>query len=535
MPEFNEREYNIILHKEVDYDLFWEDLKEITEKDNVPNRQVEIANPRLGSYRQTHYWLTEAEKDDLLEHPSVLDIEIPPEQRNDIVKEHGAIISGSYNRSPSLSSGDKNWGLLRCNTKDNTYNGNEIIDETYNYTLDGKGVDVVIVDSGVQTDHPEWEDQHGVSRYTFIDWGSIHTGFTQNANHERDNDGHGTHCAGIAAGKTFGWAKNAKIYSLKIRGLEGSGDGATGIDDSYALDAIKLFHRQKAIDPATGYKRPTVVNMSWGYSAKFTGGSTAYAVNYRGTSYSSTVIQNSFGGELKAFGLNEFAPSIGLLGTWKHPVRITSVDTDIEEMVEEGIHVIIASGNSNHKIDVPSGADYNNQALIKNTQWRYYSRGSSPYSDKAFMVGCIDEDQVQSGSNYIDKRASFSNHGPGVNIYAPGSRILSSVSNTSGYARGSYTHNGAYWESILNGTSMAAPQVCGVVALYAQSSPGLTPAKMQEVVFANASEVIYNPTEHLSGSYSLQADSVKMLHNKYGQNSPLTFSGSFTATTNLDF
>ena len=36
MPEFNEREYNIILHKEVDYDLFWEDLKEITEKDNVP-------------------------------------------------------------------------------------------------------------------------------------------------------------------------------------------------------------------------------------------------------------------------------------------------------------------------------------------------------------------------------------------------------------------------------------------------------------------------------------------------------------------
>ena len=60
MPEFNEREYNIILHKEVDYDLFWEDLKEITEKDNVPNRQVEIATPRLGSYRQTHYWLTEA-------------------------------------------------------------------------------------------------------------------------------------------------------------------------------------------------------------------------------------------------------------------------------------------------------------------------------------------------------------------------------------------------------------------------------------------------------------------------------------------
>ena len=530
MPEFNEREYNIILHKEVDYDLFWKDLKEITEKDNIPNRQVVIANPRRGSYRQTHYWLTDSEKEDLLAHPSVLDVEIPPEQRTDIVKAHGAIMSGSYNRSPSLSSGDKNWGLLRCNSKVNTYNGSEILDETYNYTLDGKGVDVVIVDSGLQTDHPEWEDINGVSRYTTTNWGSIHGGFTQNANHDRDHDGHGTHVAGIAAGKTFGWAKNAKIYSLKISGLEGTGDGSTGISDSYALDAIKLFHRQKAIDPATGYKRPTVVNMSWGYSASVSGVGVIYSVTYRGTFYPSSVIQSSFGATLKSFGINSFTS-----GTWKHPVRVTSVDTDIEEMIEEGIHVVIAAGNHNIKIDLTTGVDYNNTALIKNTQWRNYHRGSSPYSLNAFMVGSLDEDQVQSGSDYIDKRASYSNHGPGVNIYAPGSSILSSISNLSAHARGSYTHNGAYWESILNGTSMASPQVCGVVALYAQSSPGLTPAKMQELVLANASEVVYNPTEHLSGSLSLQANTVKVLHNKYGQNIPLEFSGSFTTSTNISF
>ena len=535
MPEFNEREYNVILHKGVDYDAFWTDLQEITNKDGIPNRQVEIANPRLGSYRQTHYWLTDTEKEELLNHDSVLDIEIPPEQRNDIVKEHGVAYSGSFTRNPSLSSGDKNWGLLRCNSQANLYEGNEVVNSTYDYTLDGTGVDVVIVDSGVQTDHPEWEDINGVSRYTTIDWGAIHTGFTQNANHDRDNDGHGTHCAGIAAGKTFGWAKNAKIYSLKISGLEGSGDGATGISDSYALDAIKLFHRQKAIDPATGYKRPTVVNMSWGYSATFTGGHTSYAVNFRGTFIGSTEIQNSYGGELKAFGLNEFAPNIGALGTWKHPIRITSLDTDVDEMVEEGIHVVIASGNSNHKIDVPSGTDYNNQALIANTQWRYYSRGSSPFSDKAFMVGSLDEDQVQSGSNYIDKRASYSNHGPGIDLYAPGSSILSAVSNTSAYARGSYTHNGSYWESILNGTSMAAPQVAGVVALYAQSAPGLTPAKMKDVILGKCSEVIYNPTENLSGSFSLQSTTSKLLHNKYGQSIPLSFSGSFTTTTDIGF
>lgn len=535
MPEFNEREYNVILHNGVDYDAFWTDLQEITNKDGIPNRKVQIANPRLGSYRQTHYWLTDTEKNELLNHDSVLDIEIPPEQRTDIAKSHNALYSGSFTRNPSLSSGDKNWGLLRCNSKTNTYAGNEVVNETYNYTLDGTGVDTVVVDSGIQADHPEWEDINGVSRYTSIDWGSIHGGFTQNANHDRDNDGHGTHVAGIVAGKTFGWAKNAKVYSLKISGLEGTGDSGTGISDSYGLDAIKLFHRQKAIDPATGYKRPTVVNMSWGYSATFSGGSTVYEVNYRGTSYNSTVIQNSFGGELKAFGLNEFTSSLGLSDTWKHPVRVTSLDTDVDEMVDEGIHVVIASGNHNHKIDLPSGADYDNQALINNTQWRYYHRGSSPSSDKALMVGSLDEDQVQSGSNYIDKRASYSNHGPGIDLYAPGSSILSAVSNTSAFARGSYYHNGSYWESILNGTSMASPQVAGVVALYAQSSPGLTPLKMKDVILGKCSEVIYNPTEHLSGSFSLQSTTSKLLHNKYGQSMPLSFSGSFTTTTDISF
>ena len=66
MPEFNEREYNVILHKGVDYDAFWADLQEITNKDGIPNRKVQIANSRLGSYRQTHYYLTDSEKEELL-------------------------------------------------------------------------------------------------------------------------------------------------------------------------------------------------------------------------------------------------------------------------------------------------------------------------------------------------------------------------------------------------------------------------------------------------------------------------------------
>ena len=535
MPALNEREFNIILKKDVDYDSFWKDLETITTLDGIPNRKIEVANRRNGSYRQTHYYLTEAEKTLVEKHPSVLAVEIPPEQRTDIIKGLSASVSGSFTRLPSLDTNDTNWGLLRSSYKNNPFNGSDVYESNFNYSLDGTGVDIIILDSGVDPNHPEWNDANGVSRYTSVDWGAVHGGFTQNGNHDRDFDGHGTHCAGIAAGKTFGWAKNAKIYSLKLSGIEGSGDSGTGISESYAFDAIKLWHRAKPRDPATGFKRPTVVNMSFMWMATFNGGSTAYSVIYRGTQYSSTDIQNNFDGELRNFGLNEHSSTIGVSGTWKHPIRVASIDTDVEEMLDDGIHVCIAAGNNYTKVDVEGGQDYDNQALINNTVWRYYHRGGSPWNENALIVGSMNHSQVLSGSAYIDQRSYYSNHGPGVDLYAPGNRILSTVSETNSYSSGAYYYDNDHYVAILNGTSMAAPQAAGVVALYAQSNPGLTPARMKAMVIANAGTTIYNPTEGISGSNSLQGGEEKTLYNKYSDSQPLQFEGSFTSTADLNF
>jgi subtilisin family serine protease len=462
-------------------------------------------------------------------------VEIPPEQRTDIHKGLSASVSGSFTRLPSLNTNDTNWGLLRSSYKNNPFNGSDVYESNFNYSLDGTGVDIVILDSGVDPNHPEWNDANGVSRYTSVDWGAVHGGFTQHSNHDRDYDGHGTHCAGIAAGKTFGWAKNAKIYSLKLSGIEGSGDSGTGISESYAFDAIKLWHRAKPRDPATGFKRPTVVNMSFMWMATFNGGSTAYSVIYRGTQYSSTDIQNNFDGELRNFGLNEHSSTIGVSGTWKHPIRVASIDTDVEEMVDDGIHVCIAAGNNYTKVDVEGGQDYDNQALINNTVWRYYHRGGSPWNENALIVGSMNHSQVLSGSAYIDQRSYYSNHGPGVDLYAPGNRILSTVSETNSYSSGAYYYDNDHYVAILNGTSMAAPQAAGVVALYAQSNPGLTPARMKAMVIANAGTTIYNPTEGISGSNSLQGGEEKTLYNKYSDSQPLQFEGSFTSTADLNF
>ena len=73
-----------------------------------------------------------------------------------------------------------------------------------------------------------------------------------------------------------------------------------------------------------------------------------------------------------------------------------------------------------------------------------------------------------------DQQASYSNFGPCVDIYAPGTAIVSAW-NTS--------------DDILvkaSGTSMASPHVAGAAALYLQANPGATPAQVSQAILASA-------------------------------------------------
>jgi len=512
--------YNIILRKGVDYDLFWNDMETITNKDGIPNREVQVADRRQGSYRQTWYSLTQEEVEEVKTHPDVIEVERPPEYRDDIELTPAVIFEDGFTRASSATG--SNWGLLHSISAAN-YNTSS---RQYTYNLDGSGVDIVIQDSGIQGTHIDLAD-----RYESINWDTESgLGFTQNSNHDRDFDGHGSHCAGIAAGSRFGIAKGARIYSLKVNGLEGSGDSNTGIAVSNCFDAIKLWHRNKPIDPKTGVKRPTVVNMSWGYNRSHAGGTTSYAVQYRGVGITSVTIQSNYDSDLKNFGLNQFSPSYGSGTSWKHPVRITSVDTDIEELIDEGVHVVIAAGNLNHKMDLSGGTDYDNTVNIRNGGYTHYHRGSSPYHLEAIMVGAIDN--ALTGSD--DMRATYSNHGPGVDIYAPGSYINSCGVTTASRPRTAYGNGG--WYTTLSGTSMAAPQVAGVVALILQANPSATPAEVKRVLLQKSRTTdLHNPTEFISGSRSLQSDSYNVLFNPYGKEQEFEIEGSIDLPISISF
>ena len=481
-----EKEYIVSLNRGVDYDAFNAEMIASTGAGDIPNRIITVENARPLSTRNTHYMLEDAEAAALLDDPRVGGVEIPPEQRTDIEIGVTAQQFGSWRKTSADASADLNWGMMRGVHREDVWNQTTETTLPFNYNLTGKGVDVVIQDSGLDTGHIEFTDANGVSRVNEIDWfAASGVSGTQSANHYRDFDGHGTHVAGTAVGRTMGWAKDAQIYSVKVNGLNGIGDSGTGISTSQCFDVIKGWHNNKPIDPETGVKRPTVVNMSWGYSYSSLN-DTPTAGNYRGVAWAYGDANYSTDSEIWAT-----AGIIPKLGTnRKIGSRLTSVDTDVQEMIDAGIHVCIASGNSYYYIDNANGQDYNNTVAISGTSF-YYHRGSSPFDDEAFIVGNIDIDY----QNNLENKAENSCCGPAVNIYAPGTQIMSASSNDNAsgtndiaVSNNRQTHPLDSSQHIykISGTSMASPNVCGLLATVLEQNKGMTPAQARAWVFKNS-------------------------------------------------
>ena len=529
-----EREYVVVVHNGVDLEAFDAELAASTGTDYIPCRTVDIVNPRIGSKRMTHWALTDEEAKNLANDPRVLSVEIPVDQRDDVTMVKHAYQDSNFLKTSGVSG--VNWGLKRCISLSNNFGSATTASGQYEYALDGTGVDIVIQDSGIEPNHPEWQDANGVSRYRTIDWyAASGVAGTQNANHDRDWDGHGTHCAGIAAGKTYGWAKNAHIYSQKLGGLEL--DGATGIPIADAFDCIRLWHNNKPITE-TGFKRPTVVNMSWGYGSTVSGTPTGGLLY---NEVAGTMDPWTFGSGVYTSNTNlwQYAGIVTplILGIFRRiPLRVPSVDAEIDEMIAAGIHVCIAAGNdyyvSYSDVPIATPDHHNNEVYIGGSTF-YYHRGSSPRStssDDCFVVGNIDSDVVFDYDPIadalvpLDKIADSSTKGPMTNIIAPGTNIISTVSNINdGYSTASYPEDPSYLIANLSGTSMAAPQIAGVCAQHLQVKPWLTPTQLFTEITNDATDVVYDidvgtPTDYFNFfDRALYGSPNRMLFTKYGR------------------
>jgi subtilisin family serine protease len=96
------------------------------------------------------------------------------------------------------------WGLDRISHKQNG-----ATDYTYDSSA-GAGTCSYIIDTGIYTQHPEFEGR-ATMVYSFISGAST------------DDNGHGTHVSGTIGSKTYGVSKKTQLYGIKVLDSQGSG------------------------------------------------------------------------------------------------------------------------------------------------------------------------------------------------------------------------------------------------------------------------------------------------------------------------
>lgn len=117
----------------------------------------------------------------------------------------------------------------------------EPLDNTFHYFQTGAGVNIYIIDTGVQADHPEFAGRIGSLTFTSVYPNNAHV----------DCDGHGTRSASVAAGTRAGVAKGATVHALQV--MPCGGGGAWTGDIAAAIDWV--------VDVGP---RPAVINLSLG-------------------------------------------------------------------------------------------------------------------------------------------------------------------------------------------------------------------------------------------------------------------------------
>jgi serine protease AprX len=318
------------------------------------------------------------------------------------------------------------------------------------FALDGTGVGVAVIDSGV-ADHADLHNASGASRVVYSQ------SFVPGDTTTPDKFGHGTHVAGLIGGsgvssgvangylaKYAGVAPNVNIINLRVLDQNGSGT------DSQVIAAI-----QQAIALKNTYNI-RVISMSLGRPV------------------------------FESYTLDP-------------------VDQAVEAAWQAGIVVVVAGGNRGRDNSMGThgfatiGVPGNDPAVI------------TVGATRTFNTATRVDDAIAS---YSSKGPTLVDHLVKPDIVAPGNRLVSLLASGSTLDKANKSLEigpavGTPKYLRLSGTSMATPLVSGAIALMLQQNPALTPDQVKARLMKTAWKGFNQYTSSLDNfgtTYSNQYD-----------------------------
>ena len=275
----SEKIYIVTLHNREDLEGFYDDMK-----DN--GFRLNLKRPIS---RNTHYWMTDEQAEELKQDPRVWDVDLRPEDKGIYPKKcvtHNdsqvpRTLEGTFWKGGAVNSNtDYPWGISHTIDSVGVHRGKGQFGSsggTYDQLVatifanpyenawgDGRHVDIVVCDDPVSADCADWTG-FAVSRFVSYDWfnelntevtsidddgQTLPTGAVTYYSNATNPEYHGTHVAGTCAGAAYGLANEANIYGLQILGTMLSGQT---LQPLLLYDYLRAFHRKKPIYPVTGY------------------------------------------------------------------------------------------------------------------------------------------------------------------------------------------------------------------------------------------------------------------------------------------
>jgi len=324
------------------------------------------------------------------------------------------------------------WHLDRISKQSRQY-----LNNAYSYNQTGDGVDIYVLDTGVRGAsrpqgnnvglHPELYDPDFVSDLNGLSEQQNYrvfevTGYTSPYSTNEDDNGHGTYCAIMSAGRTAGVARNAKIYALKCfnSSLSGSYTDILG-----AYQAV-IDHNDSGHANYKGNTRPAIINSSFG----------------------PTIPTESY-------------PYVELNDSGDDSGTDEEILDDIEGTISSTKNMIIVrSAGNGFKNASDAFAGPIQGKCIAGTRTAGYADNSTG------GINTVDANQNKisvGASEYNDRWADFSNYGSGVTTVAPGARILTPAYDWT--ANTPYNSTSNY--QTIAGTSFSGPIVTGIIATWA--------------------------------------------------------------------